>query len=326
MIESRAPGSELVLGYDGVPEGEVYVLQFLEQRRAPGTPAVRGPGTDVDLLLVGCSGATAPAVTAPASILLPFRVHLVLPVPADVAAIPRQVSRKARQQFARQRVALDWQLRETADPADFEQFYERFHVPTMRSRHGAAARTVDRETADLELFRNGTLFLMTQRGDPVAGMLCRWARDEGVLTLRLAGIRDADRVHYASGVFLGLYLLILEWAVRRGLTALDLSGCEPFLSKGIFQFKRKLHPRVAWPPDHFAGKRLVLRAMRDTPDVRDFLVANPVIALEGPAMRAVYFHDDQRPARLDYRYEGTGLAGHRLEHLDDFLAATAPCG
>ncbi|MEK8146029.1 hypothetical protein NKH18_47120 [Streptomyces sp. M10(2022)] len=106
-------------------------------------------------------------------------------------------------------------------------------------------------------------------------MLCRL---EGrTLTLRLAGVDSGGAHAYSSGTYMAMYVLILQWAAEHGLTRVDLSGCEPFLSKGIFQFKRKIHPEVALPDNHFANKRLLLRVRRDSPEVRDFLTANPLL-------------------------------------------------
>jgi hypothetical protein len=158
-------------------------------------------------------------------------------------------------------------------------------------------------------------------------MLCRWASRTRTLTLRLAGVDGGAAEHYRSGAFTALYPLILEWAAQHGVRTVNLSGCEPFLSKGIFQFKRKLHPRVVLPASHFGGKRLLLRVLRDSARVRDFLVANPVIAESADGgLDAVYFHDEQRPARLDHRWEGVGLRAARLVHLSSFLAGAKRWG
>ncbi|GAA2337178.1 hypothetical protein GCM10010246_21970 [Streptomyces cuspidosporus] len=71
-------------------------------------------------------------------------------------------------------------------------------------------------------------------------------------------------------------------------------------------------------------------AGRDTPAVRDFLVANPVLELIGrEELRAVYFCDDARPARLDLAHRCANIREFRTVHLDAFLAgvpAGAPHG
>ncbi|MFD5514948.1 hypothetical protein [Streptomyces sp. NPDC127066] len=323
-------GGSLTLGYAGLPEGASHVVPFMEERAAQGAAVHRTTRTvpwadalepsGVDLMAVGAPAERIGPLASAHDLVLPFRIELVVPVVPDVAAMRARVSRKERQRVARQRRDLDWALESATDAADFDWFYEHVHLPTMRRRHGPAARSLEREIAFRCVFRRGFLFFLTEGRERIAGMLCLFDPQTRTLTLRLAGVTDGAQAHYGTGAFAGLYVLILEWAATHGVRAVNLSGCEPFLSKGIFQFKRKLHPRVVRPADHFGAKRLLLRVVRDTPAVRDFLVANPVVA-ETPdgALEAVYFHDDRRPARRDIRWEGTGLSAARTTHLDSFL-------
>jgi hypothetical protein len=234
---------------------------------------------------------------------------------------PILVSRKERQRFARERVRREWRLEATRDPADFSHFYSRMHLPTMARRHGDATRSVGPALARDVILANGMLFFVTERGRRCAGMLCRLDRDSDTLTLRLAGVLDGASEHYRSGIFMAMYLLIAEWAAAKGVERVDLSGCEPFLSKGILQFKRKLHPRIELPANHFAAKRLWIGVRRDSPAIRDLLTANPVVAIR-PSGRfeALYFHDAQRPPRTDLRWEGINISAARHVDLDAFLA------
>ena len=149
-------------------------------------------------------------------------------------------------------------------------------------------------------------------------MLCRL--EGSTLVVRLAGVEAGGEEPYRSGTYMAMYVLILQWAAEQGLTRVDLSGCEPFLSKGIFQFKRKMHPEVTLPDNHFREKRLVLRVLRDTPEVRDLLTANPVLTSgTHGGLEAVYFHDPDRPARTDLRWQCPGVSSQRTLDLDEFL-------
>ncbi|MEU1124602.1 hypothetical protein ABZ371_13795 [Streptomyces sp. NPDC005899] len=319
----------LRIGYGGYRAGQSHVLPFLRERaRAAGLPT--GPVTeepaghpfpDVDVLLLGCSPRRAAALPSTAAVVAPFRVHLVLPTTEAGRPRPVVVSRKERQRFARERDRRGWELEETRSGADLTFFYHRMHVPTMARRHGDDARSVGLRTARDSILARGVLFFVTENGERRAGMLCRRDAAGRRLTLRLAGVLDGAAEHYDSGIFMATYLLITRWANDRGIERLDLSGTEPFLSKGILQFKRKLHPRVELPPNHFARKRLWLGVRRDTPAVRDLLAANPVLVLrEHGRIEAVYFHDARRPARTDLRWGGLGLDAARYVNLDEFLA------
>ncbi|GII66115.1 hypothetical protein Skr01_62000 [Sphaerisporangium krabiense] len=321
-------GGGPVLACGGLPQALTHVLPFLEQRR--GLPAERhgrriswaelgGAVPGADVLAVAYPRRRAPAVPPPHGVLLPFRVTLTVPLAPDPADVLRRLSRKARQQHARELVSHARTLETTTGDADFDRFYEGMHRPTMDARHGESARSEAKEDARACILRHGVLFFLRESGTRVAGMLCRV---EGrTLVVRLAGVDGGGARAYRSGTYMALFILILQWAAEHGFARVDLSGGEPFLSKGTFQFKRKMHPEVGLPPNHFRDKRLLVRVLRDGAGVRDLLVANPVLALrEAGGLEAVYFHDDERPPRLDLRWESPGVDRHRLVHLDPFLA------
>ncbi|MEU8814716.1 GNAT family N-acetyltransferase [Actinoplanes sp. NPDC048796] len=324
-LVASAGGDGPTLAYGGLADGLVHVLPFLESRRTAPAQRLGDEPAGADLVALGCGEAQAFALPADRSLVLPMRVHLVVPLPADPGDVVRRVSRKDRQQHARGCDRFGWRLEEGTTVADFTEFYHRFHLPTMRVRHGERTRSAPVDEAYECLFRRGRLFFLTARGRRVAGMLCVVDQRGRRVVSRLAGVQDGAAEHYRSGVYMALHVLILQWAARQGLATADLSGCEPFLSKGIFQFKRKLHPTVTVPATHFGRKRLWLRVERDGPAVRDFLVANPPMVIDRrQRMRAVYFHDRSRPPRLDLRWQTPGLDDGVLVDLDEFLASGAP--
>ncbi|MFI8434682.1 GNAT family N-acetyltransferase [Streptomyces sp. NPDC079020] len=327
---SRPADGGVVLAYGGLPQGLTHVLPFLEQRRGTASHRTRrvttwadlasgraAPGADI--LAVGVLRGRAPVRPPRHSLLLPFRITLSVPVGPDPQDVLSRLSRKARQQHARELRSRGRRLEVARGEEDFAHFYDGMHRPTMTNRHGDSARSEERESARVCLFRRGVLFFLRESDRRVAGMLCRL---EGrTLVVRLAGVDAGGADAYRSGTYMAMYVLILQWAAAHGLTRVDLSGCEPFLSKGILQFKRKMHPEIALPDNHFHHKRLVLRVRRDSPAVRDFLTANPVLGLgRNQELEAAYFHDAERPPRLDLRWQCPGVRGHRLVHFDDFLA------
>ncbi|GHH43336.1 GNAT family N-acetyltransferase [Lentzea cavernae] len=311
------------IAYGGLRHGLTHVLPFLEQRRGSASRqstrrttwrelADGSAAPEADLLLVGHLHDVAVPEHALA---LPFRIVLGVPVGPDPAEVPARLARKARQQHARELRSRERTLEVAAGESDFHSFYDEMHRPTMVNRHGDAMRSESRRSALECLFRRGKLFFLCESGERVAGMLCRV---EGrTLVLRLAGVAAGGEEPYQVGTYMALYVLILQWASANGFDLVDLSGSEPFLSKGIFQFKRKMRPEVSLPANHFAYKRLLLHVRRDRPPVRDFLVANPVLTA---GFEAVHFFDEQRPPRTDLRWETPGVHGQRLVHLDGFLA------
>lgn len=332
-IVSTAPSGP-TLGYVGLDPH--HIVPFLESRRdsptarrrqavLPWAPALEAVAGEADLVFVGGPlhrVARLRAHRRDAGLVVPFRLHLVLDTARPADAVLGQVSRRERRYHAKLRREYDWRWEHATAPADFRYFYHRMHVPLMARRHGPATRTVPEDVALARLFRHGRLFFLRQSGQRVAGVLCGWNDRQRRLTLRLLGVLDGDDRHYASGAVKAIYFEVIGWACREGVRTLDLSGTEPFLSKGIFQFKRRLHPSVVLPPTHHAGRRLWLAVARDTPAVRDFLVANPLIAL-GPdaGLVALYPRDPTRPARTDLPAGLPGIVAERPLDLDQLLTS-----
>jgi hypothetical protein len=310
------------IGYSGPRHGLVKLLQFLEERQeAMGAgPATVEPGLGgADLVAMACSVDTARRMPGAASLVLPYRLHLVVDMPEAPGEWRRAVSRRERQWFNARSKAADLALEIATDDASFHFFYDRMHTPTMRERHGHRARSEARDVAYTCLFRGGLLAFATVDGRRVAGVLCQ--RGPGTVTVRLLGVLDGAQSAYRDGAMKVLYHLLLDWADRNGLRQVDFGGTEAWISKGIFQWKRRFGPRLAHAPNHFGTYRVWWHARRDTPAVRDFLVANPLLEMTGDtAMQAVYFHDDDRPARLDLPYACANVDRHRTAHLDRFLA------
>ncbi|MPY61992.1 GNAT family N-acetyltransferase [Streptomyces spongiae] len=323
------------ISYSGVPEGLPYALEFTEQRRESGAgePAARVGAVlrgwdlgsprrvpDADIVMVGTSAAKARQLAARASLVVPVRVHFVLDLDRDPEAIHAGASKGARRDFRQKSRQHDWSFGTERDPAWFEYFYDRVYRATMFERYGARARTESRESAYECLFRSGVLFHLSMDGERVAGHLCHWDPASKVLTSRLLGVLDGAEEYYAAGALKVMYFLLIDWAARNGVRRLDFQGTEAFLSKGTYQLKRRFGTRVVLPPNHFGGKRLWLQVRRDTAEVRSFLVDNPLLteARDG-TLEAVYFYDDLRPVRLDYRAESPGVGRVRHVHLDDFL-------
>jgi hypothetical protein len=323
-----------VLGYAGLAIGETNVLQLMEhQRDALAGPTVRRArarvawrdlpdaiAPDADLLLIAGEQEQIARLPAERALIAPLRVHLVMDVDPDPERTRLLASKRERWQFRRDRERYGWTLEQDDSPEAFAFFYERMHRPTMLVRHGDRGRSEQAEVAYRDILRHGCLFFVLQDGRRVSGALCRWSRDGRTLTTRLLGVLDGDPRHYESGAFKAVYHLLLEWASRREVPRLDFFGTEAFVSKGIFQWKRRLGPGVELPPNHFATKRLYVAVRRDTPEVRDLLVANPLLVLDPDGgLEPVYFTDSERPPRLDLSARCRGVGEPRILDLDRFL-------
>jgi hypothetical protein len=338
-VRSQAGG--VSISYSGVPEGLAYLLDFTEQRRcAPAGTAVRHSATltgrqlrspgrlpDADIVIVGTGAAGARRLPGEASLVMPMRVHFVVDFDDDVETVLGRIARSERRGFRRNAGRYRWDWAIEPDAGWFDVFYDRFYRATMSERHGSRQRTESREAAYECLFRTGRLFVLSQNGERIAARLCHWNPAAGVLTSRLLGVRDGSPEHYTTGAIKAMHIFLIKWAAANGVRRLDFQGTEAFLSKGTYQSKRLFGTRVVLAPNHFGRKRLWLQVRRDTPAVRDFLVANPVVAEYRPGrLEAVYFHDAERPARHDYPARSPGVDRARDVDLDEFLAEIRSAG
>ncbi len=326
----------LSIAYSGLPAGLAYTLEFTEAQRtttdgeeavrrtAPSRPRVAGAGAvppPADIEIVGTTAERARRLQQDAALVIPMRVHFVVDTHRSAEEVRRGISRREREQHTRSQHKRQWSWEQASAPALFHEFYDRMYRPTMFNRHGPRERVEDKAPAFECIFRHGFLFFLREGEKRIAGTMCHWHPGNGVLTLRLLGVADGAREHYASGAFKAIYHHLLAWAAENGVRQVDFQGTEPFLSKGTFQWKRRFGSRVILPPNHFGAKRLWLKVHRDTPQVRDYLVANPVLAETEPGvLDAVYFQDANRPARLDLSGKAPGIRQKRVIDLDEFLA------
>jgi hypothetical protein len=333
---SMTGGPGVTLAYAGLPIGHLNVLRLLERRRealgsGPATvePVAtswselrRGRFPDADIVLVGAEADRVAQLPRERAFVAPFRVHLVVDTDTDADTIRSRISKRERWEFSRNSRRHDWTLVEDSTLAALGLFYSRMHLPTMRARHREQSRSEPLHVARDCILRHGRLFQLLQDGRPVAGVLCH--QSDGTLTTRLLGVLDCDDAHYDSGAFKAVYHLLLQWAATQpAVRRVDFFGTEAFLSKGIFQWKRKFDPHVVLPPNHFRTKRLYLSIRRDTAEVRELLVANPFLRMTGPGgLQPVYPFDAGRPARTDVSAKARSLAEPVLVDLDELLGAS----
>ncbi|MCO4697532.1 GNAT family N-acetyltransferase [Streptomyces sp. RO-S4] len=338
VISSLAGNDGVSIGYAGLPVGRTNILQLLEHQRtqlgwatagrtcttARWSDVAAGDCAGTDLLVVGAEERVLRGLPEQGSVTAPFRLHLVVDVPPSQEELARLISKRERWQFRRDQREHQWVLEEDSSPEALGFFYDRMHLPTMRNRHGDRSRTERPDVARHAVLRHGTLFFLSQAGTRVAGALCHWSKDRRTLTTRLLGVLDGRDEHYRTGAFKALYHHLLRWACEQRVARVDLFGTEAYISKGIFQWKRRLGAHPEWPPNHFATKRVRLYPRRDTPAVRDFLVANPLLRSDASdRLTPVYYADDERPPRLDLSARCPGLAEPEIVHLDTVLGHLA---
>jgi hypothetical protein len=343
---SRTGDRRLAMTFAGAVPGLTYIEPYLRDRLHPQPPGESSwvmPAAglfdaawsaDADLVVAAVPRALVAELPRERSVVLPFRLHLVADLhdagalagrsaggSADPPAGPSARERKRHRRRVRD-YAYGYEV--SHDPADFDWFYDRLHLPTMAARHGGRGRSVPKEVARRELFDSGLLFFVTSHHERVAAVLCHCDQARRLCNARLVGWLDGDDVHLQREALKTANHFLLQWARDKGFARVDFQGCEPFLSKGTFQSKRHLGVRVVEPPAPLNDLAVWLHVVNDVPAIRDFLVANPPVLLGARGeLRPCYFFDAQRPPRLDLGAQCAGLAEATRMDLDALLATAA---
>jgi hypothetical protein len=237
------------------PESEVPQDQL--------STALESLSREADLLYVFMGDVHGATPWRDAAFRVPLAVQSVLDLPKDREELIRQIrTRETRKEFNKfDRAGFAVEI--TRDPAVGKYFYEHFHVPWIRARHGSDALMLNPRPFLCGL-REGELLLVKRNGEPVSGVLCR--REGSVYRTDYSGVRDGDPRLVDDGA------LAAEYYFSIGIS-------QPFLDNGILLFKKKWGGRLE--PSHEDRRHLYLRIPRFSAPVARLLEAHPPI-LHGP--------------------------------------------
>ncbi|WP_028624141.1 hypothetical protein [Pseudomonas sp. Ant30-3] len=247
------------------------------------------------------------------------RIHQKVDVSSGWEHTIRQLSNRENKRRV-QLIGQGFDFDVSHDEGDFLVFYRSMHVPTMQTRYGCHARSVPEEKAYLDLFKRGVLFRISLKGEWVAGSVSQIDGATRTLNARLIGVKNGATIYRSNGAQNYVYHSILEWASGQpSIDCVDFQGCEPFLSKGTFQYKKRFGAMAVIPENAFGAWRLLIRAKMESSSVRQFLINNPLIGVDGAGhLQAQYFFDSQHKARLDIPCASKGIASEILHNLDQW--------
>jgi hypothetical protein len=228
-------------------------------------------------------------------------VDFTLDISDSWDAILARTSRSKRKRIRRiQKLGYDFEV--TNDLERLKLFYQKMYVPRILKRHEKAARVVSFAECE-RLFRSGGLLLVKSKfGENISGAIYVPRGDE--LYIPTLGISNVDQ-HLTEGGHAALYFLIL-WAKQQGFKIIDYSICKPFLSDGIFRYKKewgmKIKPYKGQDAEIYAIKFLNFKE-----GAREFLLNNPLIISNGDLKGLVLL--DHSIQDLRSAYYTPGLSG-----------------
>ncbi|MFV8130202.1 hypothetical protein [Streptomyces syringium] len=325
-------GESARTAYLGVKEGLTYIAPFVEDRflteRAGERTAPVGdspglaklwPSVDADLAILVAPTDVVDSLAEPGDIRAVSRIHQVVDTSRGHEHVMTQLlsRREGRRRRNAERAGFTYDVSHRDE--DFYEFYRTMHVPTMHTRYADRARSVEEEQAFRTLFREGVLFRVLQSGEWVAGSVCHIDRESRTLNARLIGIKGGSDVHREAGAQTYIYYANLDWAASEdSIDTLDFQGCEPFLTKGTFQYKKRFGTTAVIPDNVFGRLRMLIRPNALTPSVRRFLVNNPVIGVSSSGeLVAQYFYDQNNPLRTDIHHNSPGITDSVSINLDE---------
>lgn len=317
------------LVYVGLAEGLVYIASFVEQcffehshTEQEGILAWNQLDdfimrNQADICLLMASMEVVRHCQRSGDIVGVSRIHQKVDVSNGWEDTIRQLSNrenKRRVQLVGQGFGFDV----SHDDGDFLVFYRSMHVPTMQTRYGCHARSVPEEKAYIDLFKRGILFRISLKGEWVAGSISQIDEVTRTLNARLIGVKNGATIYRSNGAQNYVYHSILEWAsCQPSIDCVDFQGCEPFLSKGTFQYKKRFGATAVIPENAFGAWRLLIRAKMQSSSARQFLIDNPLMGVDSAGhLQAQYFYDSAHKPRLDIPSASKGIDSEIRYNLD----------
>ena len=322
-------GEEAEITYVGVREGLVYIAPFIEERFFERSSVVRQGAFEWRELecFLQIVKSEMLCLMAPKTIISHFaldsdvvgvsRIHQAVDVSGPWDDIKSQLSKREGKR-REQCVAQGFHYNVSFEDHDFFEFYHSMHLPTMKSRYGDLARSVEEKEAYARLFKQAVLFRIYDAKEWVAGSVSQIDKSGRILNARLIGVKNGSGTYRVNGSQNFVYHSIIEWAANSlAIDYVDFQGCEPFLTKGTFQYKKRFGTRAVIPENNFGDWRLLIRMAALSPSVRYFLINNPLLIEAGcKSLKALYFYDANNVARLDIPFESSGIDGAVFRDLD----------
>ncbi|MFQ5612895.1 MAG: GNAT family N-acetyltransferase [Anaerolineae bacterium] len=230
---------------------------------------------DSDLVIVEATKHLIDRLPRQQALVLPWWIDLILDVRGDWESLKQRFHRSVRGQDLRRVRKFGYEYDVSHRDEDFEAFYHKMYLPSMEARHGGLSAPLPQDEA-YQYFRHGWLLMLRREGRYVAGCIC-YAQGDAV-KFREIGVLDGDLQLMREGAQGAVYYAMVHWANQQGYAAVDFLGSWPYMSSGIFRYKRKWGSAVSLSPHEH--KRIWIKIQRATPAVCRFLEHNPCVVID----------------------------------------------
>jgi hypothetical protein len=187
----------------------------------------------------------------------------------------------------------------TNDVGKLSFFYTRMYAPYILKAHGDSAKLVSEKLSE-DILKKGRLLLVKSENAYVSGIL--FSRTDAAISCALLGINSEIGQEIDGQA--ALYGLI-KWAKQEGYAEIDYGETPPFVSDGLFEYKRTWGMGVK----SLSEKAFGIRACTFSEATLDFLASNPLVfaCCDNLAMLLLLDLGDVDPGSLRRRYYTPGL-------------------
>ncbi|QOY35111.1 hypothetical protein AWH56_020785 [Anaerobacillus isosaccharinicus] len=330
VLGENTEGEEISFSYCGIQDGLTYIQPFIQNQLLDSNITVKrryiiqtfelttylAENKD-DLIVISTNKEQVYKHFPEDCFIMPFRIHQIVDTSKGIEKVLSSMSKREVKRHSKQKEKYKLDFYTTNEDKHFFDFYNRMHKPTMKSRYDGLARSVEINKAYEEIFKKGLLFIITENGVPVSGSVSQIDEENKVLNARLIGVLNGDDRYRYIGAQNHVYHSILEWACRdHRIDQVDFQGCEPFLTKGTFQYKKRFATEAILPPNHLNDKRLLVKANFNKQGIKDFLFNNPVMLVDKDDKLGVGYFYDVREPRLDIPYHSPGFLFERMIRME----------
>lgn len=200
---------------------------------------LRGYESAADLIVARVDRLTSRALFPRKYLAVPEWVGMEIPLPENQAELFKNESVKSDVRRIK-KYGLEYRI--SREDADFERFYNEYHVPFVKRRHGGL--TYLRSSHRLiRIFRRGGLIWIEQKGRAVAGVV--FERRADMIRMIVMGLKGDDAELMSMGAPSATYYYSIQLAYAEGRGIVELGGVRPVLNDGILKFKRKWGTHLA---------------------------------------------------------------------------------
>lgn len=226
-----------------------------------------------ELGLVVFTGEAAPRSLDEELLTLDLFVPLIIPLSGSLENDARQLGSLAKANLRKIR-ARGYRSEISTDADWAQEFYERYHRPSIQGRHGDDG-FVSLPGRIIHLFKTGNFEWLRVFDGETCIAACIGERKPDAYHLHRTGWLDGSPALQAAGASAALYWFGIRRAIGLGLPAFNLGGVMPDLENGLFVHKAAWGGRLDASAHVYVNRRLLLDPAH--PHAHRFLSAHSLL-------------------------------------------------